>query len=79
MLLASLGLGMALAFVLGGRKAAGALVSGAYGKAQQQSGQVKQDLQTGKQRGQAQAEKAKNKLDGNSDSAGNAASVRTRP
>jgi hypothetical protein len=64
-LLGSLGLGMALAFGLGGRETAGALVSGAYGKAQEQSGQVKQDMQTGKQRGQAQAEQAKAKLDGN--------------
>jgi mechanosensitive ion channel-like protein len=60
-LLGSLGLGMALAFGLGGRETAGALVSGAYGKAQQQSGQVKQDMQTGKQRGQAQAQQAKDK------------------
>jgi hypothetical protein len=58
-LLGSLGLGMALAFGLGGRETAGALVSGAYDKAQEQSGQVKQDIQTGKQRGQAQAEQAK--------------------
>ena len=61
-LLGSLGLGMALAFGLGGRETAGALVSGAYGKAQQQSGQVKQDMQTGKQRGQAQAQQAKDKV-----------------
>jgi hypothetical protein len=62
--LGSLGLGMALAFGLGGRETAGALVSGAYGKAQEQSGQIKQDMQTGKQRGQAQAQATKNKLDG---------------
>ena len=61
-LLGSLGLGMALAFGLGGRETAGQLVSGAYGKAQEQSGQVKQDMQTGKQRGQAQAEQAKGKV-----------------
>src|SRR3954467_12432318 len=62
-LLGSLGLGMGLAFGLGGRETAGALVSGAYEKAQDQSQQVKQDMQTGKQRGQAQAEQAKAKLD----------------
>ena len=61
-LLGSLGLGMALAFGLGGRETAGALVSGAYGKAQEQSDQVKQDMQTGKQRGQAQAQQAKGKV-----------------
>src|SRR3954465_15245336 len=64
-LLGSLGLGMALAFGLGGRETAGALVSGAYGKAQEQSDQVKRDMQVGKQRGQAQAEQAKAKLEGN--------------
>jgi hypothetical protein len=64
-LLGSLGLGMALAFGLGGRETAGALVSGAYDKAQDQSDQVKRDMQVGKQRGQAQAEQAKATLDGN--------------
>src|SRR3954465_3483122 len=64
-LLGSLGLGMALAFGLGGRETAGALVSGAYDKAQEHSGQVKRDIHTGKQRGQAQAEQAKAKLEGN--------------
>src|SRR3954467_2992694 len=63
-LLGSLGLGMALAFGLGGPETAGALVSGAYGKAQEQSDQVKRDMEVGKQRGQAQAEQAKNKLEG---------------
>src|SRR3954470_16720389 len=64
-LLGSLGFGMALAFGLGGRETAGALVSGAYGKAQDHSQQVKKDLQTGKQRGQAQADEAKTKLNDN--------------
>src|SRR5215213_2560383 len=59
-LLGSLGLGMALAFGLGGRETAGALVSGAYGKGQEQKGQVKRDMAVGKQRGQQQAQQATN-------------------
>jgi hypothetical protein len=61
-LLGSLGLGMALAFGLGGRETAGQLVSGAYGKAQEQSDEVRRDVQTGKQRGQQQAEQLKDKV-----------------
>ena len=60
-LLGSLGLGMALAFGLGGRDTAAQLVSGAYEKGQEQKGQVKRDMQLGKQRGQRQAEEAKDK------------------
>ncbi len=62
-LLGSLGLGMALAFGLGGRETAGRLVSGAYDKAQEQSGQVKHDVQTGAQRGQQQARQAAQQAD----------------
>src|SRR5215213_8400917 len=60
-LLGSLGLGMALAFGLGGRETAAQLVSGAYDKGQEHKGQVKRDMQTGKQRGQQQAEQSKEK------------------
>ena len=63
-LLGSLGLGMALAFGLGGRETAGQLVSGAYTKAQGQTDQVKRDLETGKERGQDQAEQARAKVNG---------------
>jgi len=66
-LLGSLGLGMALAFGLGGRETAGQLVSGAYTKAQRQTDQVKDDLQTGKERGQQEAEQAKAKVNGGPD------------
>ncbi len=65
-LLGSLGLGMALAFGLGGRETAGRLVSGAYDKAQEQSGQVKRDVQTGAQRGQQQARQAAQQADAQS-------------
>jgi hypothetical protein len=61
-LLGSLGLGMALAFGLGGRETAARLVSGAYDKGQERQEQVKQDMQLGKERGQRQAERAKQKV-----------------
>ena len=60
-LLGSLGLGMALAFGLGGRETAAQLVSGAYDKGQEQKGQVTRDMQVGTERGQQQAEQAKDK------------------
>jgi hypothetical protein len=77
-LLGSLGLGMALAFGLGGRDTAGQLVSGAYRKGQEQQGQVKRDMQLGKQRGQEQAEQAKDKLD-EPNHHGDTGSLRARP
>jgi hypothetical protein len=61
-LLGSLGLGMALAFGLGGRETAARLVSGAYDKGQERQDQVKQDMQLGKERSQRQAERAKQKV-----------------
>jgi hypothetical protein len=60
-LLGSLGLGMALAFGLGGRETAAQLVSGAYSKGQEQQDQVKQDLALAKERGQDRAEEGKQK------------------
>ena len=76
-LLGSLGLGMALAFGLGGRETAAQLVSGAYDKGQEQKGQVKRDLEVGKQRGREQAEQAKDTAQ--RDGQGSAGSVRARP
>jgi hypothetical protein len=67
-LLGSLGLGMALAFGLGGRETAGRLVSGAYTKAQGQTDQVKHDMQTGKDRGHHEIQHAKAKANGDTDS-----------
>jgi hypothetical protein len=61
-LLGSLGLGMALAFGLGGRETAARLVSGAYDKGQERQDQVKHDMQLGKERGERQAERAKEKI-----------------
>jgi hypothetical protein len=77
-LLGSLGLGMALAFGLGGRETAAQLVAGAYDRGQEQKGQVKRDMQVGKERGREQASAAKDKLDsGNGKS--DAAARRVRP
>ena len=55
-LIGAVALGSALAFGLGGRDAAADLINSGYRKAQQQSDQVRADLQTGYQRGQADAQ-----------------------
>jgi hypothetical protein len=60
-LLGSLGLGMALAFGLGGRETAAQLVAGAYQKGQEQQRQVKHDMALAKDRGQERAEQGKAK------------------
>jgi Mechanosensitive ion channel, conserved TM helix len=58
-LLGSVALGSALAFGLGGREVAGQMLASAYEKGLQNAGQVKQDMQTGRQRGQDQADRAR--------------------
>ncbi|MFC5061745.1 mechanosensitive ion channel family protein [Actinomycetospora atypica] len=55
-LIGAVSLGSALAFGLGGRDAAADLINSGYRKAQEQSDQVRADLQTGYQRGQADAQ-----------------------
>ena len=77
-LLGSLGLGMALAFGLGGRETAARLVSGAYDKGQEQQDQVKRDVQLGKERSQREAERAKQKVQEKAGS-GNAPAPHTPP
>ncbi len=52
-------LAMALAFGLGGRDVASRMLNDAYRKGQENKDQVKDDMETGKQRGQRDAEKAK--------------------
>ncbi|MFC5064421.1 mechanosensitive ion channel family protein [Actinomycetospora atypica] len=52
-LIGAVALGSALAFGLGGRDAAADLINSGYRKAQQQSDQVRADLQTGRQRAEA--------------------------
>ena len=57
-LIGALALGLALAFGLGGREVAAEMLRNAYQKGQEQKGQVKADLQKGKERGQRQAQAA---------------------
>src|SRR5215217_5726107 len=52
-------LAMALAFGLGGRDVAHRMLSDAYEKGQQQRGQVRRDMEVGKQRGKQDAQRAK--------------------
>jgi len=74
-LIGSLALGMALAFGLGGRDVAGRLLTQAYQTGQQQTEQVKQDVQTGKERGQEQVQQVKAKTEQKADGGGNGASA----
>src|SRR5688572_3022514 len=60
-LLGAAALAMALAFGLGGRPLANRMLSDAYDKGQEQKGQVKDDMQTGKDRAQRDAQQAKEK------------------
>jgi hypothetical protein len=57
-LIGALALGLALAFGLGGREVAAELLRGAYQKGQEHKGQVKADMQKGKERAQDQAQSA---------------------
>ena len=60
-LLGAVALGSALAFGLGGRQVAADMLSTAYDKGREQRGQVKADMQKGKERAQGQAERGKEK------------------
>jgi Conserved TM helix len=60
-LLGAVALGSALAFGLGGRQVAADMLSTAYDKGREQKGQVKADMQKGKERAQGQAERGKEK------------------
>lgn len=55
-LLGSLGLGMALAFGLGGRDVAGRLLDEAYRKGQEERGRISRDMEVGKARAQQRAQ-----------------------
>jgi Conserved TM helix len=55
-LLGSLGLGMALAFGLGGRDVAGRLLDEAYRKGQEERGRIRRDMEVGKERAKDQAQ-----------------------
>jgi small-conductance mechanosensitive channel len=73
-LMASLGLGLALAFGLGGRGVAGRLLEDAYDKGREQRGQVKHDMEMGKERAQAHAERGKERVEAGGNFAGGAPS-----
>jgi Conserved TM helix len=55
-LLGSLGLGMALAFGLGGRDVAGRLLEDAYRKGQEERGRIRRDMEVGRERAKDQAQ-----------------------
>ena len=58
-LLGAAALAMALAFGLGGRDLANRMLADAYDKGQEQRGQVKRDMEIGKERGRQDAERVK--------------------
>lgn len=62
-LMGSVGLGMALAFGLGGRQVAADLLGDAYNKGQEERGRVKRDLEVGKERAQDQAQEGKERVE----------------
>ncbi len=63
-LIGALALGSAIAFGLGGREAAADMLNSGYRKAQEQREQVRRDLETGRERGQQDAQRAREKADG---------------
>lgn len=63
-LMATAVLGLGLAFGLGGRKVAADVLETAYQKSQEQTGQVKQDLERGKERGQQEVQSARSQQEG---------------
>ena len=64
-LIGAVALGSALAFGLGGRDAAADLINSGYRKAQEQSEQVRDDMATGRERAQADAQRARNAAQSN--------------
>ncbi len=69
-LIGMLALAGALAFGLGGREVAGQMWRGAYLKGQDQTAQVKADMQAGKDRAQAQAGQARDHMQASTDGQG---------
>ena len=62
-LLGAAALAMALAFGLGGREVAHSMLVDAYNQGQEQRGQVKRDMQLGKERGKQDAQRAKHEAE----------------
>jgi hypothetical protein len=69
-------LAMALAFGLGGREVAGRMLQDAYDKGQEQRGQVRRDMELGKERAQQDGQRVKAKAE---EKAGNGAEPPRRP
>lgn len=62
-IMGSLGLGMALAFGLGGRDVAGKMLSDAYDKGRENQEDVKDDLRKGKERAEEQKDRAQSRVE----------------
>jgi hypothetical protein len=60
-------LAMALAFGLGGREVAGRMLADAYDRGQQQRGQIRHDMEVGKERGTQDAQRAKDQAQARTD------------
>ena len=60
----SLALGLALAFGLGGRNVAARILEEAYQRGQEQRSQVRADVETGKERGRRDVERARTEVEG---------------
>lgn len=71
-IMGSVGLGMALAFGLGGREVAGDMLGSAYEKGKEKKDDVKDDLKLGKERAKEKAESAQDQVEGSSGSTGGA-------
>jgi hypothetical protein len=63
----ALALGLALSFGLGGQKVAERILEEAYQRGQEQRGQAREDLETGKERGRRDVEEARSQVEGGSD------------
>ena len=71
-------LAMALAFGLGGREVAHRMLSDAYDKGQEQRGQVRRDMELGKERGKQDAERTKQAAERRAGNGGATAEPATR-
>ena len=69
-IMGSLGLGMALAFGLGGREVAGDMLANAYDKARENKDQVKDDVKRGRDRAEEQKDRAQGKVEGGDSTGG---------
>ena len=77
-LIGALALAAALAFGLGGREVAAQMLRGAYEKGQEQSDQVRRDMQQGKQRAQRDLDQAKEKAQDTEGGSGSGSTSRER-